>query len=266
MELGLGPLDIVKLSEEKEKNLPKPIDAIAVAECLEGIVQQAAKYIEDDVGKNFLYKNPNGWRRRHGKIIKEFPKLRPAIIAESLKCASSSDESFATPSPSTSSEDFEFKLEPWALIRDFEYSLLVHQVNEFVQTWELTPATKFVVIAKEHKIEHVPPYGNRYFVEAHFSKPTPKCPNPLAVAKAYFFIHVSRMLPTDYPINVTYKFEGYKTEFYAMGARKIISNKFQNYFINSILHMKLAFYAKLCSCRNPLNPVKTRKKSTALQG
>ena len=238
MNVALGPLDIVELSREKAKRLPKPINAIAIAKYVEAIVQKATRLLKDNAARYFLYKNPNVWRRKTATY--ELDECNAPL----------------------STEEFVLQLVPWALIKNFEYALVVQQINEFIQTWELTPATKFVVIPREHKIEHVPPYGNRYFAEAHFSKPTPKCPNPLAVAKVYFYIHVSHLLPSDYPVNVTYKFEGYKTEFSTIGVHKIMANTFQNYFISSILHMKLSFYAKLCECRNPISAVKSRKKST----
>lgn len=271
MEAALGPLDIVSLSKEKEKSLPKtkPLTIEALAKSLESILKETAEHLRNESGKNFLYKHPNGWKRKHFKTLKEISQFKPQHIHPQLICENASDESsFATPNSSTSSKDkdSDSELEPWALIKDFEYRSLTHQINEFIRTWELTPATKYVVIAQEKKIEHVTPYGERYFAEAHFSKPTPKCPNPLAVAKVYFYIHVSNLLPNDYPVNVTYRFEGYKTEFNAMGIRKIIANKFQNYFINSIIHMKLAFYAKLCRCRNPVSPGWTAKKSSTSEG
>lgn len=246
MNGALGPLDIVELSREKIKRLPKPVDTKAVAKCIEAIVQKAVRLVKDNAGRDFLYKKPNAWRR---------------------KKMNSEPDAFNDPLSGTYNrmpcENFVLHLEPWALIKNFKYDLVVHQIKEFIETWELTPATKFVILTKEHKIEHVPPYGDIYFAEAHFSKPTPKCPNPLAVAKVYFYIHVSHLLPSDYPVNVTYKFEGYKSKFRTFGEHKIVPNTFQNYFISSILHMKLAFYAKLCECRNPISAVKSRKKSTA---
>ena len=275
MDIALGPLDIVERSKEKEKNLPAPINTAKVSKCLEGILQNAVKLVQDNAGRDFLYKNPNGSKgdgiqnrvpppfRKPSSRLKSF---KVGKLESSISSSSSSDSNsyfFGPPSCSTSSEDYDYRLEPWILIKDFKYPLLVHQINEFVATWELTPATKYVIIAMENKIEHVPTYGDRYFVEAHFSQPTPRCPNPLAVAKVYFTIHVSNLLPNDYPVNVTYQFEGYKTVFSAMGKNKIKSNKFQNYFISTILQMKLAFYAKLCDCRNPISPLKQRKKSMA---
>ncbi|KAI8125586.1 hypothetical protein CVS40_4495 [Lucilia cuprina] len=264
MDSALDPLDLVKHSERIEKHTVPTIDTDALAQYLEEIAQEAANLINRDSKQEFLYKNPNGWQQKKLYYnVKKFYQKTGVTKMDSSKdidSTSSNSISFAAPSSSTSSEELEIKLEPWSLIEDFKFPSVVHQINEFIQTWELSSATKFVVIALD-KIEHIPLFGKRYYVEAHFSKPTPKCPNPLAVAKVYFQINVSHLLPSDYPVNVTYKFESYKSQFYAMGALKISSNKFQRYYIDSILHMKLSFYAELCECRNPLKPLEKRKKS-----
>lgn len=254
MDSALDPLDLVKHSARIEKTPATLIDSKALAEYLEDIAQEAANLINDDSKQEFLYKNPNGWKQR--------VRRDKSNIEQS--CSSSSEISYKAPSTSTTSEEEEeFITEPWCVLEDFEFPKVVRQINEYIQTWELTPATKFVLIATD-KFENYYPFGERYFVEAHFSKPTPKCPNPLAVAKVYFQINVSHLLPSDYPVNVTYKFEGYESQFYAMGAYKLHTNKFQRYYIDTILHMKLMFYAELCECRNPLKPLEKRKKSGKL--
>ncbi|KAM7347500.1 uncharacterized protein ACRADG_007068 [Cochliomyia hominivorax] len=246
MDSALDPLDLVKHSERIVKPIEPSINTEALAQFLEDIAQEAATLINSDYKQEFLYKNPNGWKKKYEQKL--INAREPSLKRFSY---SSSSISFQKPSSSTSSdEDEELFSEPWVLLENFEFSLAVRQISEFIHSWELTPATKFVVIVLD-KVEHCYPFGERYFVEAHFSKPTPKCPNPLAVAKVYFEINVSHLLPYDYPVNVTYKFEGYESQFYAMGEHKINSNKFQRYYIDTILHMKLAFYAELCECHNP---------------
>lgn len=254
MNSALDPLDLVKHSAKKE----------ILAQYLDGIVQEALHLISRDYKQEFLYKNPNGWQQRrqfYNANVSQRNKTSTKNMQQQANYSDSSSSSmtFTDPSSSTTSQEYETDLEPWSCIANFEFSLVVRQINEFIQTWELGPATKFVVIALD-KIENIKPFGERYFVEAHFSKPTPKCPNPLAVAKVYFEINVSHLLSKVYPVNVTYKFEGYKSQFYAMGKNKLSSKTFQRYYIDSILHMKLAFYAELCKCRNPLKPVEKFEK------
>ncbi|XP_061400813.1 uncharacterized protein LOC133336547 [Musca vetustissima] len=238
-EQALGPLNLVRDSELKELAKPPPLDIEGLAVILEDIVQTAAGYINADPDGEFLYKNPNGWKRNSKKT-----KLENEIN-------DNSSDSFTMPSTSSSSSsDASSRMpqEPWCLLQDFNFPSVVRQITQFIENWELTPATKFVVIAQEMSAE-IPPFGKRYFVEAHFSKPTPQCPNPLAIAKVFFHINVCDLLPRDYPINVIYQFENHRGRYYALGAKKLNSNNFQKYFIDTLLHMKLAFYAELEECR-----------------
>ncbi|XP_005178730.1 uncharacterized protein LOC101888988 [Musca domestica] len=238
-EDALGPLNLVRDSELKELAKPPPLDIKGLAVLLEDIVQTAAGYINGDPHEEFLYKNPNGW--------KIFTKQKLKIENND-----SSSDSFTLPSTSSSSLGSQMPREPWCLLSDFQFPAVVRQITQFIESWELTPATKFVVIARELGVE-IPPFGKRYFVEAHFSKPTPKCPNPLAVAKVFFHVNVCDLLPRDYPVSVTYQFENHRSRYYALGWRKLNSNNFQRYFIDSVLHMKLAFYAELEECRRKLH-------------
>ncbi|XP_073832117.1 uncharacterized protein [Musca autumnalis] len=239
-EEALGPLNLIRDSQLKELAKPPPLDVKGLAGLLEDIVQTAAGLINADPDEEFLYKNPNGWKRNLNKKNKNGNK--------ELNYSDDSSCSFTLPSTSSSSGGSLMPPEPWCLLNDFNFPAVVRHITQFIESWELTPATKFVVIAQELSVD-VPPFGKRYFVEAHFSKPTPKCPNPLAVAKVYFNVNVCQLLPQDYPVNVTYKFENHRSRYYAHGPRKLNSNNFQRYFIDTLLHMKLAFYAEMEECR-----------------
>lgn len=253
MERACEPLDIVKFSNlrEQQKRLQE-IPRDDIKNIVDAIIDRGVRLIESDVKHEFFYKNPY-YIPKHADV-KE--KLAGKSISEQI---SSSLESSSDESEEEDEEEDTFEGQ-WITIGNFDFVTAIRQLTAFVEKWELTPATKFVVIAQEFA-EEIKPFGHRYFAEMHFSKPTPKCPNPLAVAKLNFHINVCSYLPPFYPIMITYKFEGFKTMYYAVGERKLSSNKFQRYLIDSILHMKLAFYAELWDCRNPLKPIERRKKS-----
>ncbi|XP_001361510.3 uncharacterized protein [Drosophila pseudoobscura] len=144
-------------------------------------------------------------------------------------------------------------------IGSFEYSTVLSEIQDFIGLWQLSPDTKCAVLS--NPIQHdVPIKGKIYFADAHFSRPTPRCPNPLAVAKVRFIITVSKLVPKHYPVMITYRFEGYNTLYYAVGERSQSSFSFQRFYIDTILHTKLAFYAEICECRH--GTVEKPKKST----
>ncbi|XP_075156263.1 uncharacterized protein LOC142229581 [Haematobia irritans] len=231
-EDALGPLDLVRHTALKELTKQPSPDIKALTRDLEEIIQNAADIINSDKKEEFLYKNPYGWQKNC--MQNREPTNHKAD-------EDSSEDSYVN---SSSSETSVKSLEPWPLLKDFDYHSVLRQITQFIESWELSRATKFVLIPQEEAIQ-MPPFGERYLVEVHFSKPTPKCPNPLAVAKVFFHINVCQLLPQDYPINVTYTFEGYNSRFYVLGPRQMKSHRFQRYFIDTILHMKLAFYTQL---------------------
>lgn len=137
----------------------------------------------------------------------------------------------------------------WMKIRNFEYSNVIPLIRDYISHWYLSPETKCVVLSNTKKHD-VPLKGTIHFIDAHFSRPTPSCPNPLAVAKVRFIVTVSKVMQSYYPIMITYRFEGFRTLFYAVGERAIFSNTFQRYYIDTIVHTKLSFYAEICECRH----------------
>ena len=138
----------------------------------------------------------------------------------------------------------------WLSAEDYSPPMIINQIGDFISKWELSPATKFVIVPRI-ELSISKNKGVRNFFDVHFSKPTPRCPNPLAVAVVHFTVHIPEMLPRQYPVMVTYKFQGYRTLFYASGRRCLHSLSFQRYFIDSILHMKLAFFFFFFECRHP---------------
>jgi len=83
-----------------------------------------------------------------------------------------------------------------------------------------------------------------------YQSTTHRCPNPLAVAKVRFIITVSKVLLRHYPVMITYRFEGYNTLYYGLGERCLNSFSFQRFFIDTILHTKLTFFAAISECRH----------------
>lgn len=246
-------LDIVRATIQKEEILMrKEIRKEDIIDQINGVICEAVELIETDIFHEFLYKNPQ-------KMEPAFHFKKPIVQIELQKIGSNSEFSeanYTTTSESSSS----LPPYPWPFIKYFTYDEAVNQIRNFIETWNLTAITKFAIIRSE-RIVDIPLYGKRYFVEAHFSKPTPKCPNPLAVAKIYFNINVSSRLPPFYPIMVTYKFENCRTMYYALGEKQMASNKFQRYFIDAILHMKLSFYKELWECRNPMRAKRSVTKT-----
>ncbi|XP_020800956.1 uncharacterized protein LOC110178246 [Drosophila serrata] len=150
-------------------------------------------------------------------------------------------------------------------IENFDYSDAIADIRDFISRWALSPDTKCVVTSNPLRHE-VPVKGTIFFVDAHFSQPTPRCPNPLAVAKVRFFVTVSKLMMRSYPIMITYRFEGYNTLYYVLGERSLNLFHFQRFYIDTILHTKLTFFAAIAECRhgtveNPKDNVRPKKKT-----
>ncbi|XP_014092338.2 uncharacterized protein [Bactrocera oleae] len=138
----------------------------------------------------------------------------------------------------------------WVNIQDFSVNEIFQQVRDYIYLWNLSECTKFT-LALNDKATIVPNKGSRYFLDATFSKPTPACPNPLAVANVHFTAIVPAHLPKNYPVKVMYRFEGYRRQYHTYGRHEVRSKDFQRYFIDSILQTKLIFYSKIFECRHP---------------
>ncbi|XP_017836217.1 uncharacterized protein LOC108595479 [Drosophila busckii] len=153
---------------------------------------------------------------------------------------------FSVDAIGSSTSDFSRR---WLQIGDFNYNNVISVIRDFIGQWQLSTDTKCVVLSNKRQ-HYIPMKGTIYFVDAHFSRPTPRCPNPLAVAKVRFIITVSDVLQRYYPVMITYRFEGYSTLFYALGEQTMSSYVFQRFYIDTILHTKLSFYAEICKCRH----------------
>ncbi|XP_017033311.1 uncharacterized protein [Drosophila kikkawai] len=154
-------------------------------------------------------------------------------------------------------------------IENFDYSNAIADIREFISRWTLSPDTKCVVASNPIRHE-VPVKGTIFFVDAHFSRPTPRCPNPLAVAKVRFFVSVSKLMMPSYPVMITYRFEGYNTLYYALGERALNLHHFQRFYIDTILHSKLSFFAAIAKCRhgtleNPKDNIRPKKRTKSPQ-
>ncbi|XP_017486020.1 PREDICTED: uncharacterized protein LOC108374554 [Rhagoletis zephyria] len=185
-------------------------------------VNTAVQLILSDVGGEFFYPNPRP-RTKTTKVHHEFLSFDAEYKEKSID---------------------------WVTIQDFSVNEIFTQVRDFINLWHLSDATKFTLGIND-KSHIIPRKGTRYFLDAIFSKPTPVCPNPLAVAKVFFTVIVPQYLPKHYPIKVIYRFEGYSTHYHANGPREMRTKDFQRYFIDSILQRKLVFYAKIFECRHP---------------
>lgn len=221
-----------KLAEGIEK-CNKPLCADDDMECIYNMIDaticEAIQIIESDPRGLFCYKYPTN---------SENNILQQEFIKAIAQMTNASDLSLQGESEYT-----------WMKIMDFEYSNVIPLIRDYISHWRLSPETKCVVLTNTKKHD-VPLKGTIHFIDAHFSRPTPSCPNPLAVAKVRFIVTVSKVMQSYYPIMVTYRFEGFRTLFYAVGERAVFSNTFQRYYIDTILHTKLSFYAEICECRH----------------
>lgn len=221
-----------KLEDEIEK-CKKPLCADDDMECIYNMIDaticEAIQIIESDPRGLFCYKYPTDL---------ENVFLQQEVINAIAQMTNESDLSIPGESDHT-----------WIKIMDFEYSNVIPLIRDYISHWRLSPETKCVVLTNTKKHD-VPLKGTIHFIDAHFSRPTPSCPNPLAVAKVRFIVTVSKVMQSYYPIMITYRFEGFRTLFYAVGERAVFSNTFQRYYIDTILHTKLSFYAEICECRH----------------
>lgn len=230
--IPMPPQNFHKLAEGIEK-CNKPLCADDDMECIYNMIDaticEAIQIIESDPRGLFCYKYPTN---------SENDILQQEFIKAIAQMTNASDLSLQGESEYT-----------WMKIMDFEYSNVIPLIRDYISHWRLSPETKCVVLTNTKKHD-VPLKGTIHFIDAHFSRPTPSCPNPLAVAKVRFIVTVSKVMQSYYPIMVTYRFEGFRTLFYAVGERAVFSNTFQRYYIDTILHTKLSFYAEICECRH----------------
>ncbi|XP_034105558.1 uncharacterized protein LOC117568806 [Drosophila albomicans] len=235
--LLIQPFNVIPIPDseflhESIANCNKPICDDADLECIlnmvNGTICEARAVIQSDPRGLFCYKCP-----------KEYSHLG----------SKKSRHTFESPLERSEYSEASETIRHWLTIGDFEYSNMIPLVRDFIAKWQLSPETKCVVLTNT-KRHDVPLKGSIYFIDAHFSRPTPRCPNPLAVAKVRFIVTVSSVLRDHYPVMVTYRFEGYRTLYYALGCRAINSRTFQRFYIDTILHTKLSFFAEICESRH----------------
>ncbi|XP_022225894.1 uncharacterized protein LOC111076401 [Drosophila obscura] len=240
----------------------KPVCDDADMQCIMDLVDstlcEALTIVQSDPRGLFCYKLPDTPKCAAAKV--------PTLVDILTNMEENGLATFATTvavsdyGPSSGSSGL---LRKQTTIGTFEYSTVLSEIQDFIGQWQLSPDTKCAVLS--NPIQHdIPIKGKIYFVDAHFSRPTPRCPNPLAVAKVRFIITVSKVLQKHYPVMITYRFEGYNTLYYAVGERSLSSLTFQRFYIDTILHTKLAFYAEVCECRHGTveKPKKSKKGKT----
>ncbi|XP_037960391.1 uncharacterized protein LOC119689598 [Teleopsis dalmanni] len=120
----------------------------------------------------------------------------------------------------------------WVTIGNFTYSKAVININEYVSTWVLPPGAIFEM-KENNLIKDVEGLGRTFYADVIVSKQA----YPSATATVAFQIHLSAILPTSYPVMVTYTFEDFRTVFYAIGDKCFYCN-FQRHFISHALELK----------------------------
>ncbi|KAM8713543.1 hypothetical protein ACLKA7_013807 [Drosophila subpalustris] len=233
----LQPFDVIPIPDgdyltESIANCNKPLCDDADLECIlnmvSGTLCEALMIIQSDPRELFCYKYPEN----------------PSYVTNER-----SENLFGVPYGKSEYSMASEQVRNWMTIGEFDYSNMVSLIRDYISQWHLSPDTKCVVLTNTTRHD-VPLKGSIYFIDAHFSRPSPRCPNPLAVAKVRFVITVSSVMQSYYPVMVTYRFEGYRTLYYTLGSRAIISNLFQRFYIDTILHTKLSFYAEICESRH----------------
>ncbi|XP_017105804.2 uncharacterized protein [Drosophila bipectinata] len=242
------------------KPLCDDADMQCIIDLISATVCEAVTIIESDPRGLFCYKMPT--KTFTGVSISS--GLPSTVVIGGVAGAEQDPSTVQRNAPYVSADSGSSGLVRHALtIGNFEYANAISDVRDFISRWELSPDTKCVVISNANN--HVVPIkGTIYFIDAHFSRPTPRCPNPLAVAKVRFIVTVSKLLLPCYPVMITYRFEGYNTLYYAVGERSLNSFTFQRFYIDTILHTKLSFFAAVAECRHgtvdhPKDNVKSRK-------
>ncbi|XP_033154715.1 uncharacterized protein LOC117137402 [Drosophila mauritiana] len=247
---GALPIAIVPSISSLVNQCNKPAcddaDMQCIIDLIEGTLCEAVAIIESDPRGLFIYNFPK--RQKMSSI-----SLISSVFTDTVVANGEDDPSITnhyTGGLGVSADSVSSGLARKMLtIGDFEYSNAIADIRDFVSRWELSPDTKCVVISNPIRHE-VAQKGTILFVDAHFSRPTPRCPNPLAVAKVRFIISVSKILLKHYPVMITYRFEGYNTLYYGLGERCLNSFTFQRFYIDTILHTKLTFFAAISECRH----------------
>ncbi|XP_017001787.2 uncharacterized protein [Drosophila takahashii] len=229
----------------------KPIcddaDMQCIVDLVDGTICEALTIIESDPRGLFCYRFPK--RMKMSSISMVSSTYTDTVVASGEDDGSITNHNTGYLGVSQTGSGSSGLTRKMLTIADFEYSNAIADIRDFVSRWELSPDTKCVVISNPIRHE-VPIKGTILFVDAHFSRPTPRCPNPLAVAKVRFIITVSKVLLRHYPVMITYRFEGYNTLYYGLGDRCLNSFTFQRFFIDTILHTKLTFFAAISECRH----------------
>ncbi|XP_068147336.1 uncharacterized protein [Drosophila tropicalis] len=237
-------------------------DLECVAEMVDAVLCEAVLIIESDPRGLFCYKYPNPLKTN---AEDEDSDILDVVVADLHDGASTMAAATINLYSQTKSHT-SVSVRHWMRIGEFAYGNVISEIRDFITKWQLTPDTKCVVLSNM-KRHDVPVKGSIYFVDAHFSRPTPRCPNPLAVAKVRFIISVSKVMQKHYPVMITYRFEGFNTLYYAIGERATNSWTFQRFHIDTILHSKLHFYAEICECRhgtieNPKQNIRSNKQKS----
>ncbi|SPP73887.1 uncharacterized protein LOC117592246 [Drosophila guanche] len=256
----VSPIVEVGSIAEAVAHCNKPVcddaDMQCIMDLVDGTLCEALTILQSDPRGLFCYKFPGTPKNTTAKV----PTLLEVQVTDTVNEREGAT-TFATTvaisdyGPSSGSSGL---LRKPTTIGAFEYSNVLSEIQDFVGQWQLSPDTKCAVLSNPTQHD-IPIKGKIYFVDAHFSRPTPRCPNPLAVAKVRFIITVSKVMQKHYPVMITYRFEGHNTLYYAVGERSLNSFTFQRFYIDTILHTKLAFYAEVCECRH--GTVEKPKKS-----
>lgn len=125
----------------------------------------------------------------------------------------------------------------WPSCIEFDMHTFRSQINDYISNWNLSRGIKYCIQYQSSSSSEISDIHDFLVI---FSIPTKACPNPQAVAYAYFKAECSKCLPETEPIFVTYKFERF--------FKKYVANNdfnFQDMIIKLVLISKSRFYSSI---------------------
>ncbi|XP_053948054.1 uncharacterized protein LOC128856765 [Anastrepha ludens] len=218
----------------------KQFAAAAASVTVNTVIDEAVVWILSDPSECFLYKYPCECKeRRHNRL------QLARIAAMEINGASTSAKEQRNSIRAVTKANLRKRIN-WLRIDEFSLPRVVQLVYDYLSLWRLTPNTHYMVRPEQDAV-CVQPQGRTYCLSVVFTRKPQRdmehC-NPLTMAQANFKVHASHFLPKFYPVMMTYRFENCKTDYYALGNRRMRRLDFQRFFIDMALETKLGFYAQ----------------------
>nr|XP_014348680.1 PREDICTED: A-kinase anchor protein 14 isoform X2 [Latimeria chalumnae] len=97
----------------------------------------------------------------------------------------------------------------WVPCKDFTVEIGSQQIEEYISMWEFHESWLHCInFLSEEELEFI----RRYHYRVRWSIPTCRKPIPSATASVYFFIDVSKIKPSTFPVEVFYTVESHRLQ------------------------------------------------------